>query len=58
MWLLPWPMAEEDASELFSDPPGLRLKPRHVLLHARDEKRFGAVLAKGSCHLLDLNPKP
>ena len=51
-------MAEEDVSELLLDLPGLRLKPRHVLLHARNEKRFGAVLAKGSCHWLDLNPKP
>ena len=58
MWPLPWPMAEEDVSELLLDPPGLRLKPRHVLLYARDEKDFGAVLAKGSCHWLDLNPKP
>ena len=53
-------MAEEDVSDLLLDPPGLRLKPRHdiVLLRPRDEKGFGAVLAKGSCHWLDLNPKP
>lgn len=40
------PMADEDVFKLLSDSPGLQLKPHHVFLRARDEKRLSAALAE------------